>query len=58
MPDRMRKWNVRIRGKGQVDELGTVEAPNLREAHLAAIKKFNLSIERQNRLFVSKVESI
>jgi len=26
MPDRTRKWNVRVRGKGQVDDLGTVQA--------------------------------
>jgi hypothetical protein len=32
MADVIRKWTVRIlRGK-QVEELGTVEAPNLREA--------------------------
>jgi hypothetical protein len=42
-----------IKEKGKEPEhLGTVEAPNLREAYLAASKKFDLSIERLNRLFV------
>jgi hypothetical protein len=36
----------------EAERLGTVEVPNLREAYLAASKKFNLSIERLNRLFV------
>ena len=54
MPDQMRKWTARIiRGK-QVQELGTVEAQTHLEAYLAAIKKFNVPIDRQNRLFVAK----
>jgi hypothetical protein len=42
---------IRVEGK-EAEHLGTVEAPNLREAYSAAIKKFDLSIERLNRLFV------
>ena len=50
----MSKWAVRIlRDKGVVEELGTVEAPNHGEAYLTAIKKFNVPIERQTRLFVN-----
>lgn len=45
---------VRIRKTKQVEELGTVEAETHREAYLAAIKKFNVPIEQQNRLFVAK----
>ena len=51
--DPMRRWMAYIKEKGKEPEhLGIVEAPNLREAYLAASKKFNLSIERLNRLFV------
>ena len=50
----MSKWAVRIlRDKGVMEELGTVEAPNHGEAYLTAIKKFNVPIERQIRLFVN-----
>ena len=49
----MRRWMAYIKEKGkEAEHLGTVEAPNLREAYLAASKKFDLSIERLNRLFV------
>jgi hypothetical protein len=34
--------------------LGTVEAPDQREAHRLAIELFKVPVERQNRLFVSK----
>jgi hypothetical protein len=49
----MRRWIAYIKEKGkEAEHLGTVEAPNLREAYSAAIKKFNLSMGRLNRLFV------
>jgi hypothetical protein len=48
----MRKWSARIiRGK-KVEELKTVEAQTHHEAYLAAIKKFRISIEQQDWLFV------
>ena len=51
--DPMRRWMAYIKEKGkEAEHLGIVEAPNLREAYLAASKKFDLSIERLNRLFV------
>ena len=44
-----------IGGKGKkFERLGTVEAPNQREAYRLAIEKFNVPIERQSRLFVTK----
>jgi hypothetical protein len=50
-------WAVVIlRGK-EVDRLGTVEAPDQREAYLLAIEKFNVPVERQNRLFVRRLRS-
>jgi hypothetical protein len=49
----MRKWTAYVKMKGkEAEHLGIVEASNLRAAYLAAIKKFDLSIERLNRLFV------
>jgi hypothetical protein len=42
---------IKEKGK-EAEHVGTVEAPNLGEAYSAAIKKFDLSIERLNRLFV------
>jgi hypothetical protein len=48
----VRKWTARIRKDKQVEELGTVEAQSHREAYLAAIEKFKVSIEQQSRLLV------
>jgi hypothetical protein len=48
-------WAVVIlRGK-EVDRLGTVEAPDQREAYQLAIEQFNVPVERQNRLFVRRL---
>jgi hypothetical protein len=49
-------WRVAtIGGKGKgFERLGIVEAPDQREAYRLAIEKFNVPIERQNRLFVTK----
>jgi hypothetical protein len=33
----------------------TVEAPDQREAYRLAIEKFNVPVERQNRLFVRRL---
>jgi hypothetical protein len=38
------------------EQLGTVEAPNQREAYRLVIEKFDIPIERQNRLFVVKLD--
>jgi hypothetical protein len=40
-----------------VDRLGTVEAADQREAYRLAIEKFNVPIERQNRLFVRRLRN-
>ena len=49
----MRRWMAYIKVKSkEAKHLGIVEAPNLRESYLAASKRFDLSIERLNRLFV------
>jgi hypothetical protein len=42
-----------IGGKG-FEWLGTVEAPDQREAYRLATELFKVPVERQNRLFVSK----
>ena len=50
-------WAVVIlRGK-EVKRLGTVEAPDQREAYRLAIEQFNVPVERQNRLFVRRLRS-
>jgi hypothetical protein len=36
---------------------GTVEAPNQQEAYRIAIEKFEIPVERQNRLFVGKLDN-
>jgi hypothetical protein len=42
-----------IKNKGKKPKhLGTREAPNLREAYLLAIEKFNVPTEGHNQLFV------
>ena len=49
----MRRWMAYIKKKGKEPEhLGTLEAPNLREAYLLAIEKFNVPTEGHNQLFV------
>jgi hypothetical protein len=37
--------------------LGTAEAKSQREAYAAAIEKFAVPIERQNRPFVAKIKN-
>jgi hypothetical protein len=50
-------WAVVIlRGK-EMDRLGTVEAPDQREAYRLAVEQFNVPVERQNRLFVRRLRS-
>jgi hypothetical protein len=44
-----------IRGKW-TEHLGSVEAPDQREAYRLAIEKFKVPIERQNRLSLVKIE--
>jgi hypothetical protein len=56
-PGAPRTWEVVIvRGK-QVERLGTVEAPDQREAYRLAIEQFNVPVERQNWLFVRQLPS-
>jgi hypothetical protein len=51
-------WAVVIlRGK-EVERLGTVEAPDQREAYRLAIEQFNAAVERQNRLFVTTAKCV
>jgi hypothetical protein len=51
----MVRWSVDIiRGK-KVEHLGTFEAPDQRAAYKAAVEKFDVPIERQNCLFVTKL---
>jgi hypothetical protein len=51
----MQKWSVDIIRGGRAEHLGTIEAPDQREAYRLAIDKFNVPIEHQNRLFVGKL---
>ena len=44
-------------GRRTAEHLGTVEANSQREAYAAAIEKFTVPIERQNRLFVAKIKN-
>jgi hypothetical protein len=50
-------WAVVIRRGKEVDRLGTVEAPDQREAYRLAVENFNVPVERQNRLFVRRLRS-
>ena len=54
----MASWRVEIiTGAGRrIEQFGTVEAPNQREAYRLAIEKFDIPIERQKRLFVVKLD--
>jgi len=38
------------------EHLGTIEAPDQPEAYRLAIEKFEIPIERQNRLFAVKID--
>jgi hypothetical protein len=50
----MTRWSVDIiRKRGE--RLGTVEAPNEKEAIKAAIKEFEIPPEWQNRITVAKI---
>ena len=52
----MPRWSVDlIRKRGE--RLGTVEAPNEKEANKAAIKRFEIEPARQNRIAVSKISN-
>ena len=50
-------WAVVIRLGKEVDRLGAVEAPDLREAYRLAIEQYNVPVERQKRLFVRRLRS-
>jgi hypothetical protein len=52
----MQRWSVDIIRGRWTEHLGTVEAPDQREAYRLAIEKFEIPIERQNRLFVVKID--
>jgi hypothetical protein len=52
----MARWRVEIIRARRSERLGTVEAPGQREAYRLAIEKFDVPIERQNRLFVIKID--
>jgi len=53
----MPRWSVDIIRRGRwTEHLGSVEAPDQREAYRLAIEKFEIPIERQNRLFVVKID--
>jgi hypothetical protein len=49
------RWRVAIIGGKGFEWLGTVEAPDQREAYRLAIEQFNVPVERQNRLFVRRL---
>jgi hypothetical protein len=51
----MARWRVEIIRGRKSEQLGTVEAPDQREAYRLAIEKFDVPIERQKRLFVAKL---
>ena len=52
----MQRWSVDIIRGNWTEHLGSVEAPDRREAYRLAIEKFNVPIEQQNRLFVAKMD--
>ena len=56
-PLSMTRWSVDIIRGRKVEHVGTVEASSQREAYAAAIEKFTVPIERQNRLFVAKLKT-
>ena len=51
------RWSAEIIRGRKVEHVGTVEAGSQREAYAAAIEKFTVPIERQNRLFVVKLKT-
>jgi hypothetical protein len=53
----MARWRVEIIRGRKSEHLGTLEAPDQREAYRLAIEKFDVPIERQNRVFVAKLEA-
>jgi hypothetical protein len=53
----MARWRVEIIRGRRSEHLGTVEAPDQREAYRLAIEKFDMPIERQNRIFVAKPDA-
>jgi hypothetical protein len=53
----MPRWSIEIIRGRKSEQLGTVEAPNQREAYRLAIEKFDIPIERQGRLFVIKLDN-
>jgi hypothetical protein len=48
------RWRVAIIGGKGFEWLGTVAAPDQREAYRLATELFKVPVERQNRLFISK----
>jgi hypothetical protein len=52
----MQRWSIDIILGRQTEHVGIVEAPDQREAYRLAIEKFEVPIERQNRLFVAKLD--
>jgi hypothetical protein len=52
----MQRWSVDIIRNKWTEHLGIIEAPDQREAYRLAIEKFEITIERQNRLFVVKID--
>jgi hypothetical protein len=52
----MGRWRVEIIRGRRSEHLGTAETPNQRQAYRLAIEKFFVPIERQNRLFVIKLD--
>ena len=52
----MARWRVEIIRGRKSEHLGTLEAPDQREAYRLAIEKFDVAIERQKRLFVIKLD--
>jgi hypothetical protein len=55
----MPQWRVAtisVRKGRSFEWLGTVEAPNFREACRLAIEQFKVPVERQSRLFVTRAD--
>jgi hypothetical protein len=52
----MPRWSIEVIRGRRSEHIGTVEAPDQREAYRLAIEKFDVAIERQKRLFVIKLD--
>jgi hypothetical protein len=52
----MPRWTIEVIRGRRSEHIGTVEAPDQREAYRLAIEKFDVAIERQKRLFVIKLD--